>query len=187
MEGSEAIQYPVPMSVDEYLAEERLSEVRHEYVAGHVYAMAGASKNHERVSLALAAALLGHTRGGPCEVFKSDMKVQVEVMANTTFYYPDIVVACDPSDGDSHFLNNPKVIVEVLSEDERRDRIEKFLIYQHLPSLEEYVVISQNPKRPEVSIFRRDESWAPGHIHKSGEFELASIGFKGRVEDLYDW
>ena len=179
------MHYPDPVSVDEYLDGEKISEVRHEYVAGQVYAMAGASKNHERVSGRLFARIMAHIDGGRCEVFKSDMKVFVKVLHNEAFYYPDVVVGCDPDDNDTHFLNSPKLIIEVLSEDEKRDRIEKFLIYQSIDSLEEYAVISQNPKRPEISIFRKSEGWTPGYKHTEGEYTLASIDFTGRVEDLY--
>lgn len=179
------MKYPEPISREEYLEGEKISEIRHEYVAGQVYAMAGASKNHERVSLNLAADLLRHTRGGSCEVFKSDMKVMVNVLQNESFYYPDIVVGCDPDDNDAYFLNHPKLIIEVLSEDEKRDRVEKFLIYQAIESLEEYAIISENPKRPEISIFRKSEGWTKGHKHTEGEFTLASIGYTGKLEDLY--
>lgn len=185
MNGSAAMVYPDPITIEEYLEGEKISEIRHEYVAGQVYAMAGASKNHERVSLSLASELLRHTRGGPCEVFKSDMKVFVNVLRNEAFYYPDIVVGCDPDDNATHYLNHPKLIIEVLSEDEKRDRVEKFLIYQAIESLEEYAIVSQNPKRPEISIFRKSEGWTPGYKHTEGEFTLESIGFTGRVEDLY--
>ena len=185
MNGSSAMHYPDPISIEEYLDGEKVSEVRHEYVAGQVYAMAGASKNHERVSLNLAADLLRHTRGGPCEVYKSDMKVFVNILNNEAFYYPDIVVGCDPNDNATHYLNNPKLIIEVLSADEKRDRIEKLLIYQAIESLEEYVIISQNPKRPEVSIFRRAEGWTPGHKNTEGEFTLTTINYTGKVSDLY--
>lgn len=177
--------YPDPISIEEYLEGEKISEVRHEYVSGQVYAMAGASKNHEKVSLNLASDLLSHTRGGPCEVYKSDMKVFVQILRNEAFYYPDIVVDCDPDDHETHFLKNPRLIIEVLSEDEKRDRVEKFLIYQAIESLEEYAIVSQNPKRPEISIFRKAEGWTPGHVHHEGEFVLASIDYTGRVEDLY--
>ena len=177
--------YPDPITIEEYLAGEKISEIRHEYVAGQVYAMAGASKNHERVSGGMFASIFGHLGGGPCEVYKSDMKVFVNVLRNEAFYYPDIVVGCDPDDNDTHFLNRPKLIIEVLSEDEKRDRVEKFLIYQAIESLEEYVIVSQNPKRPEISIFRKAEGWTPGHVHTEGEFTLASIDYTGRVEDLY--
>jgi len=180
-----AMKYPDPISVEEYLEGERISEIRHEFVGGQVYAMAGASKNHERVSGGFFANIFGHLRGGPCEVYKSDMKVFVSVLRNEAFYYPDIVVGCDPNDNDTHFLNNPKLIIEVLSEDEKRDRVEKFLIYQAIESLEEYAIVSQNPKRPEISIFRKAEGWIPGYVHHEGGFTLASIDYTGRVEDLY--
>jgi Uma2 family endonuclease len=145
----------------------------------------GASKNHERVSGGLFANIFGHLRGGPGEVYKSDMKVFVRVLRNEAFYYPDIVVGCDPDDNDTHFLNHPKLIVEVLSEDEKRDRVENFLIYQAIESLEEYVIASQNPKRPEISVFRKAEGWTPGYVHHEGAYTLASIDDTGRVEDLY--
>ncbi|MFT6865159.1 MAG: Uma2 family endonuclease [Akkermansiaceae bacterium] len=176
---------PDPISVEEYLEGEKISEIRHEYLGGQVYAMAGASKNHERVSGGLFANLFGHLRGEPCEVFKSGMKVFVNVLRNEAFYYPDIVVGCDPEDNDTYFLNRPKLIVEVLSEDAKRDRVENFLIYQAIESLEEYVIVSQNPKRPEISIFRKAEGWLPGNVHHEGAFTLASINDTGRVEDLY--
>ena len=113
------------------------------------------------------------------------MKVFVNVLRNEAFDYPDIVLGCDPEDNDTHFLNRPKLIVEVLSEDAKRDRIEKFLIYQAIESLEEYVIVSQNPKRPEISILRKAEGWLPGHVHHEGELTLASITYTGQVEDLY--
>lgn len=177
--------YPDPISMEDYLESEKCSEIRHEFAAGQLYAMAGASKNHERVSGRLFAKLLGHTDNGPCEVFKSDMKVFVNVLRTEAFYYPDIVVGCDPADNDSHFLNCPKLIIEVLSENQQRDRIEKFLIYQAIASLEEYAIVSQNPKRPEISIFRKSEGWTPGHMHTEGEFTLSSIDYTGKVEELY--
>ena len=171
--------------MEEYLEDEKISEIRHEYVAGQVYAMAGASKNHERVSGRLFSRIMNHIDGGPCEVFKADMKVYVNVLHNEAFYYPDIVVGCDPEDNDTHFLNNPKLIIEVLSADEKRDCIEKFLIYQTIESLEEYAIVSQNPKRPEISMFRKFEGWTPGNKHTEGEFTLETIGYTGKVEDLY--
>jgi hypothetical protein len=90
-------------------------------------------------------------------------------------------------ESESHFLTDPKLIVEVLSEDERRDQFEKFLIYQYIPALEEHAVVSQNPKRPEVSIFRKSDGWTPAEVHISGEYEFRSIRFKALVEDLYAW
>jgi Uma2 family endonuclease len=185
MDGSAGLKMPEKMSITEYLESEMHSEVRHEYRNGYVRGMAGASKNHERVALSLAAALLAHLKGSPCEVFKSDMKVLVDVDEQQAFFYPDLVVGCDPADDEAFYLRHPKLIIEVLSVDEFRDRVEKRLIYQRLPSLEEYAVVSQDPAKPEITIFRRADAWEPGAVHRSGSFELRSIGFHGRVEDLY--
>ena len=185
MDGSAGLKMPEKMSITEYLESEMHSEVRHEYRNGYVRGMAGASKNHERVALSLAAALLAHLKGSPCEVFKSDMKVLVDVDEQQAFFYPDLVVGCDPADDEAFYLRHPKLIIEVLSVDEFRDRVEKRLIYQRLPSLEEYAVVSQDPAKPEITIFRRADAWEPGAVHRSGGFELRSIGFQGRIEDLY--
>jgi Uma2 family endonuclease len=185
MDGSAALKMPEKMSIAEYLESEMHSEVRHEYRNGYVRGMAGASKNHERVGGRLFGELYGHLKGSPCEVFKSDMKVLVDVDEQQAFFYPDLVVGCDPADDEAFYLRHPKLIIEVLSVDEFRDRVEKRLIYQRLPSLEEYAVVSQDPAKPEITIFRRADGWEPGAVHRSGGFELRSIGFQGRVEDLY--
>lgn len=177
--------WPVRVPVEEYMETEKCSEQRHEYRDGVVVAMAGASKQHERVSGRLFIKLGNHLAGKPCEVFKSDMRLHMMIYGRTFYLYPDIMVACDPDDRDSHIVRAPKLLIEVLSEDENRDRIEKFLMYQRIPSLEEYVVVSQRPEFPEVSIFRKREGWEPGHVHTSGEVTFESIDLTIKVEDLY--
>ena len=185
MSGNAATKLPDLISVDDYLEGERHSEIKHEYSGGVVVAMAGASRKHELVSGNLFASIHGHLRGKGCRTFKSDMKVHAEVIGSEIFYYPDGMVACDPADHDPYFVRSPKLIIEVMSDNALRDRVEKFLVYQRIPSLEEYVVVSQHPERAEVSIFRRDEGWEPGELHRTGEFTLRSIGLTLRVEDLY--
>lgn len=140
------------ISVEEYLAEEAASEVKHEYLAGLVYAMSGASRVHNQISLNLATALREALRGGPCEAFMSDVRVRITSPATgEVYYYPDVVVTCDPDDNHSHHLERPTVIFEVLSETtERVDRREKRLCYQHIPSLQHYVLISQNEPKVEI-------------------------------------
>ena len=178
--------FPERMSVENYLAFEKEAEVKHEYVMGEIHAMAGASKDHERLALSLASSLLMHLRGGPCEVFKSDMKVHAKAANDSAFYYPDIVVGCDPNETNDYYLESPKVIIEVLSPTSgRRDRAEKFFICQQIESLEEYVLIEPNFKKPEVIVFRKVDGWAKEHVYKSGEFILDSIGFTGTIEELY--
>lgn len=183
--GSAAIDLPQILTVQDYLEGEAQAEERHEFRDGILTAMAGASRRHERVSMNLSSRIFGHLRGMPCEVFKSDMKLRLEIYGRMFFLYPDIMVSCDPFDEDAQFLTTPKLIIEVLSENEVRDRVEKFLMYQRIPSLEEYAVISQWPDRPEVTIFRRASGWEPGETHPSGEVKFESIGLSVSVESLY--
>src|SRR4051794_40148107 len=85
------------ISPEEYLEGERSSDIRHEYIDGAVYAMAGASLDHNRIAGNIFGELWNHLRGGPCEVFQNDMKVKVSP-ESTLFYYPDAVVACGPNE-----------------------------------------------------------------------------------------
>ena len=91
------------LTVEEYLAGEPASEVRHEYLGGTVYAMAGASVDHNKISLNLALGLTSHLRGKRCEAFMADVKVRLNLASDDIFYYPDVMVACDPRDTDKFF------------------------------------------------------------------------------------
>jgi Uma2 family endonuclease len=173
------------ISVDDYLEGERFSEIKHEYSGGVVTAMAGASRKHELVGGNLFASIHTHLRGKGCRTFKSDMKLHTEVIGSDIFYYPDIMVACEPDDDQPYFVRKPKLIIEILSDNVMRDRVEKFLVYQRITSLLEYVVVGQHPDRPEVTIFRREDGWEPGEVHRFGEFTLRSIGLTLKVEELY--
>lgn len=162
------------LSVAEYLRGEQLSELRHEYVAGQVYAMAGASDVHGLLAGNLFAALRPHLRGGPCQLFVADMKVRLQVAGEDIFYYPDLVLSCDSEDRERYWRSRPCLLVEVLSEaSERIDRREKFLAYTTLPSLQEYLLIAQD--RQEVTIYRRRADWH-GEVLRQGELRLDCLG-----------
>jgi Uma2 family endonuclease len=138
----------LPISIEEYLEAELTAPVKHEYIAGHIYAMVGSSKVHNLVALALASALRSHLHGRPCQVFMADVKVYVKNA--TAFYYPD-VVACDRGDSDPYVVTKPLLIVEVLSPStERIDREEKLHNYRQLDSLAEYILISPETKEAVV-------------------------------------
>ena len=102
------------MSAGQYLDYEQTQEIRHELVDGYLYAMVGASDRHEEIAMNLAAALSLHLRGGPCRVYKSDLKLRI----GDDFYYPDIFVRCGTERGDPYFKTDPVLIVEVLSPDD---------------------------------------------------------------------
>ena len=129
------------ISPQEYLAGEEYSSVRHEYVAGYVYAMTGASETHNLMAGNLHAALHAHLRGKPCRVFVNDMKVRVD----DDFYYPDLLVCCDPADNAAYYKTRPILLIEVLSPTtEPADTLEKRIAYQTLESLQEYVLVAQD-------------------------------------------
>jgi Uma2 family endonuclease len=174
----------VHLSVEEYLEGEKTSPVRHEYIAGQVYALAGANRAHNRIALNLATCLSAHVGDGECGVFISDLKVRIE--ARDAFYYPDVVVSCDPDDSEDYFLTRPCLIVEVTSPStEAIDRREKLLAYQKLESLREYVLIAQDEVKAQV--YRRDDrgKWWVQTLIETDELRLESVELTMRLPELY--
>lgn len=147
------------ISLAEYFEGEVEASVRHEFVHGKVYAMAGANETHNRISLNIGSFLDDAMASGPCRPFVADMKLRVRQGAADNVYYPDVFVTCDPTDDDPIAKEKPEVIFEVLSNStEGIDRREKFAAYTGIPSLDAYVLVSQ--KRHEVTVFRRENDWA---------------------------
>lgn len=181
-----SIQQPY-LTTEEYLDFEDKSDIKHEYIDGQVYAMAGASDAHVTIALNLATLLRSHVRGSGCRVYIADMKALIESL--NRFYYPDVMVTCDPRDLETAtYKRFPSLIVEVLSDStEASDRGDKFLAYQELESLREYVLI--NTKRQRVECFRRHEQglwvyqfYTPQHP----SFRLDSIDFEATLAALYE-
>jgi len=181
MSGQEPQFY---ISVVEYLANEKASPVRHEYVDGQMYAMAGASDRHNRIALNLASRLNDHLNGGPCEVFIADMKVTVDPLV---YYYPDVVVTCDPPGSDPYVRTQPHLIIEVVSPStERIDRHEKLFAYRRVSSVQEYVLVLQD--RMQVEVYRRqsEDEWSREIFIQSEEHvHFAAVGFTMSVGDIY--
>ncbi len=174
------------ITVKEYFEGEILSEVRHEYFDGRVFAMAGASASHEDVAMNIASALHRHLRGKPCKIFKDGMKLRLEVREKDLFYYPDIMVTCDPKDKNDHFRKNPKLIIEVLSTDENKDLVEKFFAYQRIKSLEEYIVVRPDPENREVFFFRQGTDWDKPVTVTDGVLEFKSLGFSMTLDEVFE-
>ncbi|MCI0535989.1 MAG: Uma2 family endonuclease [Verrucomicrobiales bacterium] len=146
------------VTVEDYLAAEEKSDIRHEYLGGLVYAMAGETRDHNTIALNLAVALRQHLKGKPCDVYIGDIRVNFDLRNDEYYYYPDIVVTCDKRETDKRFVHYPKLIIEVLSPStERVDKREKFFAYTSITSLEEYALVSQAAK--EVTAFRRANNW----------------------------
>ncbi|WP_204153421.1 Uma2 family endonuclease [Leptolyngbya sp. CCY15150] len=176
-----------PLDPDEYLRLEAESPIKHEYVNGEVYAMAGATDAHVTIAGNLFAMLRSHVRGTDCRVYIADMKLRVET--RNCFYYPDVVVTCDERDAETPtYKRFPKLIVEVLSAStEAFDRGNKFFDYQTLDTLDEYVLINTQHQR--VECFRRNSEglWVLQSYHPTDEtFELQSLAFQDNLDALYE-
>lgn len=181
-----AVEKPQLLTVAEYLEGEQHSDVRHEYIGGLVYAMAGTSDEHSFIVGNLHAALHTHLRGKSCRLFMLEAKVRLQAADDDIFYYPDLMVACDPRDKDRFFKRFPRVLIEVLSEStERIDRREKFLSYTQIETLEEYILVAQD--KMEVTLYRRVNQWHP-EILKTGaqSLLLASIDFSIPLAAIYE-
>ncbi|HHB12400.1 MAG TPA: Uma2 family endonuclease [Chromatiales bacterium] len=173
-----------PISVDEYLAGERDGEVRHEYVGGHVYAMTGASARHALIVTALTLLLGPRARERRCQLFTNDMKVHIRTAGEDAFYYPDLLLSCDPQDRAEYYRERPCLIVEVLSEaTERIDRMEKRYAYTTLASLHEYVLVSQD--RPRIEIYRRTGDDWTHEIIDQDTFRLDCLDLEIPLEAVY--
>lgn len=144
------------ISVDDYLAGELVSPIKHEYLGGVVYAMAGARNVHNRIATNTTIALGSRLRGRRCEAFNSDTKVRVSLPRHVRFYYPDVSVVCRPNPPDDSFHEEPAAIFEVLSRRTRRiDEGEKLDAYLMIPSLYVYGLIE--PETAVVVVYRRTE------------------------------
>ncbi len=174
------------LTPEEYLAGELLCEERHEFIAGEVHAMAGASAAHNTISLNLTSALHGHLRGKPCQAFGSDMKVKLNFGADTVFYYPDAMVVCDPEDDADYFRQRPVLIIEVLSPQTARvDQREKLLAYRTLPSLEVYLLVDQFQCR--ATLYRRSTGWLAEYLTQpSDQVTVPALGWTIPLRDIYE-
>ncbi len=173
----------------EYLEAERCASTKSEYVNGIVYAMAGASVNHNRISVNLSRHLSAKLASRPCEIFNSDMKVRID-KANV-YRYPDLSGLCGPmifEDECEDAYTNPSVIVEVLSPSTMAlDRGEKFNLYRLLETLVEYVLVRQD--RVEVEVFSRDSGnrWTSIlYTEAADQLALRSLGVSITLAEIYE-
>ena len=169
------------MTEAQYLASERVSETKHEYLDGRVLAMAGANHNHSRISANVLGEFRSHLKGRPCEAFMADTKVK----AGQNYFYPDVVVDCTNAAGDADFLTSPLLIVEVLSNSTRKiDTTKKLLYYINIPALEEYVLIEQDIVS--IIVMRRKRDWRSEYYYLGDRVTFDSIQLTLSVEAIYE-
>lgn len=183
-----ALLQPAFVSVEDYLAGEERSDVKHEYLGGVVHAMAGGTADHATIAVNAILALGSALRGKSCRPFSSDMRLRLQYSGQTRFYYPDAFVVCEPNTGGNLFQDRPVVVLEVLSESTRRtDLGEKREAYQMLPSVK--VLMFVEPDRPYVLVDRRSEGGAFSAEAYSGldaTVPLPEIGCSLSLAELYE-
>ena len=172
------------ISVEDYLKGEQTSPVKHEFVHGEVYAMAGTSDNHNRIVRNLIMSLSTHLQNSPCEPFFGDIKVQV---TNNVYYYPDVLVSCEENPESQYFRNEPILIIEVTSRStENTDRREKLLFYQQMPSVQEYAVVDQYRMKVEVHRRQPNGSWLTYFFTQPDDsVEFTSVELAFDLPELY--
>ena len=172
------------MSASDYLEMEQASDVRHEFVAGQVFAMVGVRDSHNIVALNISFALQTQVRGR-CNVFMSDVKLRID--AADAYYYPDVFVTCDQRDTDPYVKRHASLVVEVLSpRTEGIDRREKLRNYRLIESLSEYVIVSIEDRC--VELYRR-EAGAEWHLYRYGvqeSMELRSVGAQLALSEVFE-
>lgn len=169
------------LSVEDFLAGEQHSDIRHEYVDGAAYAMAGASVNHNIIGGNVYRLLGNHLADHSCTPFMSDMLLRT---TQTRFRYPDVVVFCDEFSGDEKYLDNPVLLVEVLSRSTRQnDKGCKLTEYLALDSLQEYVLIEQD--FVEIQVLRRRNHWQMESYYLGQSIMFDSVGAELAVAAIY--
>ena len=183
-----AVTHPFErISVDDYLLGEQQTDIKHEYLDGQVVAMGGASRAHGLLVMSLSALLLPAARQKHCQLFAADMKLRLDHDGASYFYYPDLVLSCDPADRDPLFVRTPCLLVEVLSPStERIDTREKLLAYRLLPSLREYLLLRQDTLHAELYQRRDDGGWTHQRLTQPDDaFSLLCLQASVSLRDIY--
>lgn len=172
------------ISVAEYIEGENLPEIRHEYIYGEVYAMAGGSTRHNRIVNNIGFQIDNRLRNSRCETFTENVKLRAD---EQTFYYPDVMVDCDDVPPSAFYREKPVLLVEVLSPStERIDRNEKLTVYKTIPTLHEYLIVSQEKIMVEVHRKLENGEWqAEIYDEINDEIRLDSIDFNLFLSEIY--
>jgi Uma2 family endonuclease len=186
------VKEPAPkynyISPDEYLEMERASEEKHEYYDGYVHSMSGASLRHNDITVNIAGEVRNFLKGKECRILLSDMRVCTP--GRNAYIYPDALIVCGkPELEDDKFdtLTNPSVVFEILSRSTRKnDATYKFLFYQNIPSIKEYILIDSEKRHVQVIRKQEDGDWRVEELFQQDAVLLIqTIGFKISLNDIY--
>jgi len=176
-------------SEEDFLILERMSKTKNEYYRGEIFAMSGASYQHNQIASALIGDIVAYLKGKPCKIFGSDLRVHTQLKSFYT--YPDAVVICgEPSFVDNEFdtIINPTILFEILSPStEEYDRTIKFEFYKNIPSLRQYVLIDSQKILIEVFTKQEDKSWrSEKYNNPEDEWTLETINYKTKLRTIYE-
>ncbi len=172
----------------DYILVEEMSTIKHEFLDGQVWAMAGGTPEHAAVAAKVISLLDRQLEGQPCRVFSSDLRIRVQATGLGT--YPDASVICghlelDPEDPKRHTVTNPRVLVEVLSPSTADyDRGEKLTHYQQITSVEDIVLVSHEARR--IDVWSRSGSdWKLSTVEETGTIKLSSVSCELSLDEVY--
>ena len=176
-------------SEEDFLILERMSKTKNEYYRGEIFAMSGASYQHNQIASSLIGDIVAHLKGKTCKIFGSDLRVHTQLKSFYT--YPDAVVICgEPSFVDNEFdtIINPTILFEILSPStEEYDRTIKFEFYKNIPSLKQYVLIDSQKFLIEVFTKQEDKSWrSEKYNNPEDEWTLETINYKTKLRTIYE-
>jgi Uma2 family endonuclease len=168
----------------EYLRLEDTADIRHEFVEGRMYALAGASDAHNQIVVNIVASVRPQVRGTECRIYANDMRLRV---SSQLYYYPDVMVVCDLTDNESNVRSRPCALVEVLSPStEHIDQREKVLAYKQIPSLLTYVIVHQTARLVEHHYRIEGDIWGIDELASDGEFLIPCNDIRLTLDELYE-
>ena len=174
---------PGLLTIDEYLEFEETSPIRHEYVGGTLYALAGGSDRHNRIAINIVRKLADAADNTPCRIYMTDMKLQV----GQVFYYPDVMVCCEePQTENPVFRTDPCLLIEVLSPGTApKDRREKLIVYGGIPTLRAYLLVDQDAQHVERRFRDDDGVWQRADHISGGSVPLPCPETRLSLDDIY--
>jgi len=183
-----ALPKPRKLTTAEYFAFEEASPVKHEFHDGELFAMAGANREHNVIGRNLAGHMFAAMQSGPCQLFLSDQRLEIGLRG--TYVYPDMLIVCEKPEyaaANRNTLTNPKVVIEILSDStERYDRTTKFRFYKAIPSVQEYVLVSQGEPLIESYVRRDDGTWTlKDFVGLDATLELQTVAASVSMAAIY--
>lgn len=169
------------LSIEDYLALEETSAIRHELIDGSLYAMAGGTLIHNLIVQGLRDVLVRQLRPRGCRVFTENVKLNFA----DDFFYPDVMVSCNRHTEGRLYVTEPVLLAEILSEGNiAHDRVTKFNIYRRIPSLQAYLVLSQEDLR--IEVWGTDNQWDRARVYDAGEvIQLTALTLDLPVDEIY--